>query len=151
MNKILLPFLLIAPSLFAQGGFNCKPVSGAISTNFIDQKTTLGTATGDLRGGIGVNVISISPGQGGSTVFKNQHHWVTETGDTLFLADAVATAHPAVGALYAVIYDNGVQITGGTGQFIGATGTLNIYGAVDLSQGQIVLRYAGQICRVPRP
>jgi hypothetical protein len=133
----LLPFPLITPPLFAQASFNCKPVSGAISTNFIDQKTTLGTATGDLRGGLGVNVLGIAPGQGGSTVFHNHHNWVTETGDTLFLADAFATAYPAISGLNAVICDNGVQITGGTGHFAGATGALNMYGAVDLNQGRL--------------
>ncbi len=46
-------------------------------------------------------------------------------------------------------YLNGVNITGGTGRFVGATGTLAARGAADLSQGQLTLRYAGTICFQP--
>ena len=117
-------------------------------TNFLDQTTTLGTATGDLRGGLGVNVLSVTPGANGSVVFHNHHHWVTEAGDTIFFADADATAFPSgVSGLFAASYANGINITGGTGRFAGATGKLaTVFGAVNLGQGQIVLRYQGQVC-----
>jgi hypothetical protein len=151
MRATLLSCLMIAPCLFAQGGAsNCKDVGGAILTNFIDQTTTLGTATGDLAGGLGVDVLGVTSGANGSTVFHNHHHWVTVPGDTIFLADADATAYPTpVQGLYGASYNNGVQITGGTGRFANAIGTLTVFGAVNLGQGQIVLRYAGQVCFQP--
>ena len=150
MRATLLSVLMIAPCVFAQGGVTCKQVGGAVLTNFIDPTTTLGTATGDLRGGLGVDVLNIAPGAYGSTVFHNHHHWVTESGDTILLADAYATAYPTpISGLFAASYTGGVQITGGTGRFAGAFGTLTIFGAVNLGQGQIILRYAGQVCLHP--
>ena len=133
----------------------CREVSGGIVTDFLSPpavgSSTLGTATGDLRGGLGVVILGITNGQNGSTVFHVQHHWVTETGDTIFLADAYATAYPtSVSGLFAAKYIDGVNITGGTGRFAGATGNIASWGAVDLSQGQVVLRYQGTIC-LPRP
>jgi hypothetical protein len=99
MRKIWIALLMMMPCLFAHGDeTNCREVSGGIVTNFLSTpavgSNTLGTATGDLRGGLGVVILDITPGQNGSTVFHVQHHWVTETGDTIFLADAYATAYP---------------------------------------------------------
>lgn len=147
MRATMLLLLLIAPCLMAEDGARCKDVGGAVSTNFIDQTTTLGTATGDLGGGLGVDVLSVASGANGSTVFHNHHRWVTQSGDTISFADADATAYPTpIPGLYAASYNRGIQITGGTGRFAGASGTLAVFGAVNLSQGQIVLRYTGQVC-----
>jgi hypothetical protein len=64
----------------------CEKVSGAFATNFIKQDQTAGTATGDLKGALGVNVLSITGefGNGKPVTGKPQHFWVTETGDTIF-------------------------------------------------------------------
>jgi hypothetical protein len=149
MRPILLSLLMLAPCL-AQEGANCKEAAGTVSTNFLDQTTTLGTATGDLRGGLGVSVLSVST-SGTNTVFHNHHHWVTEAGDTVFFADADATAYPALSlpGLFLVSYNNGVKVTGGTGRFAGASGTLAVFGAINLPQGQVVLRYSGSVCFRP--
>lgn len=111
--------------------------------------STLGTATGDLKGGIGVTILSTSFGPNGSTVFHVQHHWVTESGDTIFLKDADASAFPlpipSMPGLFGASYIDGVEIKGGTGRFMGAAGTLQVFGAVNLTQGQVILRYQGNI------
>jgi hypothetical protein len=47
-----------------------------------------------------------------------------------------------------------VMITGGTGGFEGASGTLpSVFGAIDLNKGQLTLRYEGTVCfaSVPAP
>jgi hypothetical protein len=77
MRKIWITLLALAPCLFAQGGEkNCQEVGGGILTNFLSTPavgaSTLGTATGDLRGGLGVVILSIKSGQNGSTVFRYQ-------------------------------------------------------------------------------
>jgi hypothetical protein len=148
MRTTLLGYLLIAPCLFADGGANCTKVGGAILTNFINETTTLGSASGDLKGALGVSVLSVTPGPNGSTVFHNQHQWVTEAGDTIFLAPANATAYPipAAPGLFSAVYSSGAQITGGTGRFAGASGSLAVFGALNLTLGQVVLRYSGQVC-----
>ncbi len=117
-------------------------------TNFVDPTDTLGTATGDLKGGLGVHVNSVTSGPNGTTILHNHHHWVTEPGDTILFDDADATLFPTpISGLYAASYINGVKIIGGTGRFANATGNLtSAYGAVDLPKGQVMLRYQGQVC-----
>jgi hypothetical protein len=152
MRKIWVALLVMAPCLFAQGDDkNCKEVSGGVVTNFLSTPavgaSTLGTATGDLRGGLGVVILSMKSGQNGSTVFHVQHHWVTEAGDTIFLQEADLTAFPTpISGLFAARYIDGVNILGGTGRFDRATGNLKVFGAVDLKQDQVILRYQGTIC-----
>ncbi len=161
--KIWIAMLVIAPCLFAHGDQkNCKEVSGGIVTNFLTESgkvngqpfvfATLGTATGDLRGGLGVYIFSFTPGN--PAIANVHHHWVTEAGDTIFAQDATATAYP-VGP-YSSIYAVGggsytVNIMGGTGRFAEATGKLSFIGVLDTSppdpsQWRVVLRYHGTIC-----
>ena len=110
--------------------------------------TTLGTATGDLAGGIGVYIFSFTPA-GNTAVANVHHHWVTDAGDTINLADATANACQ-VGS-HGGIYSVGggsytATITGGTGRFANATGQLSFSGVLDQNQGTVVLRYLGTIC-----
>ena len=61
----------------------CQAAGGGILTNFLDSTETLGTATGDLAGGLGVIVLGVAPGANGTTVYHVYHHWVTVPGDTI--------------------------------------------------------------------
>jgi hypothetical protein len=128
---------------------HCVPVGGTIMTNFgaIDPLTnTLGPATGDLRGAVSATLLGApQPGAGGTVVFHVQHHWVTESGDTITFDPAVATAAPLSQTLFAII-TYPVHITGGTGKFAGATGDLTNLGEVDLGAKATVFRYSGQVC-----
>ena len=160
MRKIWIILLLTLPCLFAYGDENnCKEVSGGIVTNFLAESgtvngnkfifTTLGTATGDLAGGIGVYIFSFTP-SGTSAVANVHHHWVTEAGDTINLADATANAYQvdSYTGVYAVgggSYTANI-IPGGTGRFANATGQLSFSGVLDQNQGTVVLRYLGWIC-----
>jgi hypothetical protein len=129
---------------------NCRHVGGGILTNFLDTKTcgggscTDGTATGDLRGAVGVAVLSTSKT---GNVLTNHHHWVTESGDTITFADADLTLLANVNGQYLGNYVKGITITGGTGGFEGASGNLNsVFGAIDLNKKQLTLRYEGTVC-----
>jgi hypothetical protein len=127
---------------------HCIPVGGMLMTNFgaIDANTTMGTATGDLRGAVSGTLLGTpQPGAGGTLVFHVQHHWVTESGDTLTFDPAVATTAPLSQTLFAVI-TYPVHITGGTGKFAGAIGDLRNIGEVDLAAQATVFRYSGQVC-----
>jgi len=128
----------------------CTPVGGTILTNFgaIDQNTTMGTATGDLRGAVSGTILGApQPGAGNTLVFRIQHHWVTESGDTLTFDPATATTVPLSQTLFAIV-TYPIHLTGGTGRFAGATGDMNAIGEVDLSSGT-VFRYSGQVCFAP--
>jgi len=118
-------------------------------TNFgaIDPLTnTLGPASGDLRGAVSATLLGApQPGAGGTIVFHVQHHWVTESGDTILFDPAVATTAPLSQTLFAVITYT-AHITGGTGKFAGATGDLTFIGEVDLGAKATAFRYSGQVC-----
>ena len=129
-------------------GSHCRLVGGTIMTNFggFDQNTTLGTVTGDLSGAVTGTILGTGPGPNNTVLFHVQHHWVTETGDTLFFDPATATVVPVPTSqtLFAIV-TYPVHLTGGTGKFAGATGDLTNIGEVDLSSGT-VFRYSGQVC-----
>ena len=82
MRKALL-LVLAFSSVAAWADPVCQHVGGGIVTNFLNPTTTFGSATGDLGGGIGVTVLSLTPGPGGVLTLHNQHHWVTTQGDTI--------------------------------------------------------------------
>ena len=160
MRKIWITLLLTLPCLFAYGDDNnCKEVSGGFVTNILNESgmfadgtkfiaTTLGTATGDLAGGLGVYILSITQ-VNNKTVVKVQHHWVTTAGDTIFMAPATATGYPIgpFAGVTAVADDSYVvNIIGGTGRFAGATGQVKNTAVLDAVNGRAVGRYHGFIC-----
>jgi len=132
-------------------GGHCVHVGGSIITNFggVDANTTLGPATGDLRGAVAASLLT--PPQPGPIVggvqtvlFNVQHHWVTESGDNIYFDHAVATTVPLSQTRFAFI-NYPTHIVGGTGKFAGATGDLTNIGEADLVAG-IAIRYGGQVC-----
>jgi len=125
----------------------CVPIGGSILTNLavVDANTSLGTATGDLQGAVAAAILEIAPGEIGTTVFTVQHHFVTETGDTLAVDKAQATASMVAPGLFAIV-TYPVTIVGGTGRFAGATGGFDNIGEVDLNTGHTVFRYQGRVC-----
>jgi hypothetical protein len=140
--------LLLANHSLAAEKKNCVSVGGTFSTNiggFGAANTTLGVATGDLRGALGVEILGESTGPNGTAIVTVQHHWVTDSGDAVFIdkADA-AGVFVAPGLLAITNYPT--HISGGTGKFKGATGDTTSIGEVDFNTGQIVGRYTGQVC-----
>ncbi len=139
-------------SLFTVDGFagnpHCSDVGGVILTNvggfgLIDgMPTTMGTATGDLRGALGVQIVSNSPDF--STVGV-QHHWVTENGEILSIDPAQAHGVFVAPGLFAITQYQ-VHLSGGTGRYASATGDISFIGEIDFNSGGAVLRYTGNIC-----
>ena len=126
---------------------HCQAVGGMLMTNLgaVDANTTMGTVTGDLRGAVGATILSTET-SGNTLVLHVQHHWVTESGDTLKIDEAKATTIAVnTSGLYAIV-TYPVHISGGTGKFAELTGDLNSIGEADLGSGLIVLRYFGQLC-----
>jgi hypothetical protein len=124
---------------------HCTPVGGSVMTNFITPDITLGTATGDLRGAVSASLLGIMPAADGTVVFSIQHHWTTDAGDTLEIAVAEAKAKEVATGLYAIL-SYPVSISGGTGRFAGASGTVHNIGAVDLNTQRTIFRYHGDVC-----
>jgi hypothetical protein len=125
----------------------CTHVGGGVITNVgvVSADRTLGVATGDLKGAIGVRVVGQSAGDYGTTVFSVEHYWVTDAGDTIFVAPAELTAFPVSPGLFAVV-TYPASITGGTGRFKNAKGNINFIGEANFNTGEIGIRYSGQVC-----
>ena len=146
LNLSLLLTLLTATGFAANP--HCSVVGGAILTNLggfgqIDgAPTTLGVATGDLKGALGVQILSASPD---FTTITVQHHWVTEAGETLTIDQATLHGTFVAPGLLAVVQYK-VHLSGGTGRFAKASGDMLAIGELDLNTGHAVLRYDGQIC-----
>lgn len=127
----------------------CTDIGGAILTNVggfgtIDgNTTTMGVATGDLKGAVGVEILSISPDFSTVTV---QHHWVTDTGETLTIDKADVHGTFVGPGLYAIT-DYKVHVSGGTGRFADTTARTTAIGEIDFNTGRAVLRYSGTLCR----
>lgn len=148
--------LLLALTTFAGLAFGqtinnasrqCRPVGGTFMTNLavVDQNTTLGIGTGDLRGAVAATILNIVQNPDGTVSFNVQHHFVTESGDTIFVDPATAITKPLSQTLFAVLTYH-VHITGGTGKYANATGDLNNIGEVDLASGTTIFRYTGKVC-----
>ena len=126
---------------------NCSDVGGAILTNVggfgqIDgHPTTLGVATGDLKGAVGVEIKGTN-----QNVFTVQHHWVTDNGETLSIDEAQAAGTFLPNSALFEITDYRLTLSGGTGRFANATGELSAIGEIDFSTGHAILRYSGQVC-----
>jgi hypothetical protein len=137
---------LVLMSAAAMADNKCQPVGGMLMTNFgaIDASTTMGYATGDLKGAVSGTILDTAI-SGNNLVFHVQHHWVTESGDTLSFDPATATTTPVAPGLYAVV-TYPVHLNGGTGKFARATGNLKVIGEADLNTGQLVFRYSGTVC-----
>ena len=125
---------------------NCVPVSGTISTNFIDQTTTVGTATGDLAGGVSAVVQSVTPGPNGKITFSVVHRFVNAAGDHIISEPSEAVAIPSAESGVLSLTFAGMELVGKTGSFEGATGSLKLFGGANLDRGEVVVRYRGQIC-----
>src|SRR4029077_17796689 len=139
---VVIGLLLAVPAWAGQ----CQVVGGVLMTNIgaIEGVTNLGPVTGDLQGSVAATI----KGQDGKGNFLVQHYWVTSSGETIVLKEAVlvptATSDPNV---VAVLWGNySSDILGGTGKFTNATGKINYFGIADFKQGTLVLRYRGRVC-----
>jgi len=125
----------------------CAPIGGVILTDLgvWDPSSTFGYATGDLKGSVGVSILSMQQ-TGNALVLNVQHHWVSESGDVISVDPATATTTQVAPGLYAVV-NYPFHINGnGTGKFAGVSGDGMGIGEADLATGRLVFRYTGMLC-----
>ena len=111
--------------------------------------TTLGTATGDLRGAV-AGSLQGNPCQvsGNTAIFKVLHHWVTDSGDSIYFDVATATTLVISTTRFAIV-NYPVHITGGTGKYRRRYRRPQQYRR-SRSNGGTVFRYTGKVC-TPTP
>jgi len=149
---LLLTVALVATlPICAQPG-HCAPVGGVLMTNIgaIVGVYNLGPVFGDLQGSVAANIVSVNS----NGTYTLQHYWVTSSGDTILLKPAVLTPTypiPTDKNIVAVPWGNySSAISGGTGKFTDATGTINYFGMADFTNNTLVLRYSGTVCYHPQ-
>ena len=144
--------LAVTLPVCAQSG-QCQPVGGVLMTNIgaiTDGGINLGPVFGDLAGSVAAKILSANP----DGTFTVQHYWVTAAGDTILLKQAILiptypvfTAMVNNKSIVAVPWGNYISdISGGTGKFEGATGSLSYFGMADFVKNTLVLRYSGTVC-----
>ena len=69
--------------------FRPRPVRDELAARRGGKAAGYGTAIGDLKGSVGVSILGIS-----GNVYHVHHHWVRDSGDTIFLNDAYLTTYP---------------------------------------------------------
>jgi len=140
--------VLALPSLAAaQDGPKCHEVSGTISANLTSGSTAQGTVTGGLKGSVTAS-FTTTPQSNGNIALSLHHVFVTESGDALTTQDnGMLVSVPDSPGVYRMTVQ--YTITGGSGQFAGATGALTNHGEAVLNSSppQLTLRYAGHVCR----
>jgi hypothetical protein len=127
------------PGAAANG--HCQPVGGSVFTNFVDSTDAVGPVSGDLAGAVSVQILAVN-----GNVYKIRKHFVTTSGDTMTVADTDFTTYPTSSGVSAATEP--MTITGGTGRFDGATGSVTFFGAIN-GDGEVTLRYSGTICFKP--
>ena len=128
---------------------NCRLVSGSISASVIANPNVstglaLGTVTGSLAGAT-VATFTVSAGSGGNLNLMLHHNFVTDSRDSLTTTDT-GTLVPVPGLPDIYRMSVNYTITGGTGRFANATGSLRNHGEADLNSGLLTLSYSGQVC-----
>jgi hypothetical protein len=144
---IFLVVLLILTTAASSQSKKCTPIGGVILTNLgvPDANSTMGYATGDLKGAVGVTILN-TESNGNTLILHVQHHWVSESGDIISLDPATATTTQVAPGLYAVV-NYPFHINGnGTGKFAGVSGDGTAIGEADLANGRLGFRYTGMLC-----
>jgi hypothetical protein len=144
---LLLTLALAATLPICAQSAQCAPVGGVLITNIaaIDGIYNLGPVFGDLQGSVAANIVSVNS----DGTYTLQHYWVTTSGATILMKPAVLTpTYPTSDHnIVAVPWGNhSSTISGGTGKFVGATGTINYFGMADFNKSTLVLRYSGTVC-----
>lgn len=153
-NFLVLLSIVLALSLpvCAQSG-QCQTVGGVLMTNIgaiTDGSINLGPVSGDLAGSVAAKIL----GQNADGSYTVQHYWVTAAGDSIIFKPAILK--PTYPVFTGTVTDYTVvavpwghytsDISGGTGKYDGATGTLSYFGMADFVKNTLVLRYTGTVC-----
>jgi hypothetical protein len=144
---VVLAVMLVLTAAATAQSKKCTPIGGIILTDLgvWDPSSTFGYATGDLKGSVGVSILSTSV-SGNNLILNVQHHWVSESGDVISLDPATAITTQVAPGVYAVV-NYQFHINGnGTGKFAGVSGDGSAIGEADLGNGRLVFRYIGTLC-----
>ena len=126
---------------------DCLPVAGTIDATVVggDPVNVLGNVSGDLAGSTRAVLTGQSEGDSGKVNLTLEHDFVTHGRNSLKTTDA-AVWTPVPGREGVFHMATSYTIEGGTGVFVGASGSLTNDGIADTNTGLVTLRYAGEVC-----
>lgn len=148
-----------SPAMTA-GNDDCKTVTGKGVWTLIPSDDPLGrilgSTTGSLKGAVTANLLSLAPNPDGSLQATSNEVWVLGPQDTLQF-DGAATFTPVPDAPIGTVSDSlTLTAIGGTGNYAGATGTIDVTGTgynlfgpnAGPGNTYFEVRYRGTICTV---
>jgi len=147
---VALVLILQAPGIrVARADGNCRQVSGSIAASVVaNPNVSVGLALGPVTGGLAgatMATFTATAGSGGNLALVLHHNFVTDSRDSLTTSDTgTLVPVPGLPGIYRMSVD--YTITGGTGRFANATGSLRNHGEADLNSGLLTLTYSGQVC-----
>lgn len=137
----------------------CKRVNGRAVWTIIPSNDPfgriLGPSTGDLKAAISAYITDFNPLPSGVINAKSVEVWVLGPQD-IFIANGQATFTPIPGAPLGTVTDSlTLTLVGGTGKYLGATGTINVTGighdifGPNAGPGKsfFEISYKGTVCR----
>jgi hypothetical protein len=140
---------LAAPdaSLLSAAASACGNLAGTVVARFVDGEAwdiegDVFDAGGDRIGAALAWIDEVMPRSEGAMGLRMRHKYIID-GSELDTVDEgiLAPAGPPV-----FLFNNRLEVVGGTGAFDGATGFLRAHGTVDFGTGSIELAYRGRVC-----
>lgn len=136
-----------AGALLNRSALSCDNLAGSIEASFVSGEAWDIEAELFDAGGAGIGhgfawIDALEPRGDGAIHVEMRHRYVIG-GSDLFTAD-LGVLSPIAPPLFS--FNNRLEVTGGTGDFAGATGMLRAHGTVDLGSGEILLAYHGRVC-----
>ncbi|SRR5712691_2291980 len=145
--------LNLMPQAHAESNRNCQHISGHIAGQVIGPSslcdgalTEIGTFTdsgGNTLGTFVACATSLQQEGNGALKLGLVHTYMTNSGDTFTTSDSIVLS-PIDPPIYRV--DNRADITGGTGVFQDAFGSIHDAGTFNIQTGVVSVDFHGQIC-----
>lgn len=151
---VLIPVLLAGLATTPALADTCTPVSGKFNEVIMSRDASpndpagrvVGTVDGTLAGATTAFITSISPARDGGLQVSTNNAFATLEGNLLFAKGSANWTFISNG-FYQV--DLTLTITGGSGKYTNATGTINVLGVgnnVGAGTGQFIHEYRGTVC-----
>jgi hypothetical protein len=133
--------------LLSRAASACENLAGTVTASFVDGEDwdiegDLFDAGGDRIGAAFAWIDEVTPRGGGALRLRMRHKYIID-GSELDTVDE-GTLSPAAPPVF--LFNNRLEVSGGTGTFEGATGFLRAHGTVDFGTGSIALMYRGRLC-----
>jgi hypothetical protein len=141
---------LLLFTVAVQAAPDCTKLSGTGQTAAVAPGVFEGTAAVKIDGQIQTAAVTTyllgapATTEDGTLKATTSHTFVFADGSSLTTLDSAVLSPTETPGLYNL--NTRATITGGTGTYANACGSLNIHGTINLITGQVVWRFTGRVC-----